>query len=429
MLKSGSTTGAVAHTGGHDVTASQVDPALAPPQPLVDEIRSLVEGGTDELIAFRRRLHAEPEVSYQEHSTTEWVMERLYVAGLRPRRLESGTGLVCDIGEGTPRVGLRADIDALGLTETADVPYRSRVDGVSHACGHDVHTTTVLGAGLVLNRLIQHNRLDGAVRIFFEPGEESVPGGAVEIIDAGWTEGLESIFALHCEPKLDVGRVGVRFGPITSASDMVEITLSGPGGHTARPHLTVDLIRVLGIVATQLPEVLQRHVKSHGRSRLVFGSVQSGDAPNVIPSRAVIRGSLRTPDGEAWQVMPEFLAAAVTEVLEPTGAAWELNHVRGVAPVVNNPVETRIAAAAAAALLGEGNVTEAEHSWGGDSFGWFTDAIPGTYIRLGTHNPAWGRFHDLHHPAFEVDERAIAHGAALLASIAARQMMSTNTNP
>lgn len=385
------------------------------PSAVVAAVRAHVASRAAEMVAFRRRLHAEPELSFAEIATTDAVIERLLVEDLHPVRLPSGSGVICDIGPGEPVLALRADIDALPLQETTDLPYRSRTPGVSHACGHDVHTAVVLGAGLVLQQMHRDSELPRGIRLIFEPGEEQVPGGAVEIIEAGWMQGIDRILALHCEPKLEVGQVGVRVGPITSASDLVEITLTGPGGHTARPHLTVNLVAVVSQLAAELPARVAAKVADLGPVRLVFGHLQAGDAPNVIPNTALLRGSLRTPTLAAWDALAAALAEAVEELIAPTGADWNLRHVRGVAPVDNDAESTRLLANAAVTLLGPESIHAAEQSWGGDSFGWLTREAPGSYLRLGTHNPAWPQRLDLHHAAFEVDERAIAHGVGILA--------------
>ncbi len=367
-----------------------------------------------ELIAFRRRLHAEPELSFAEAVTTDAVMERLSVDGLDPHRLPSGTGLYCDVGTGEPVVAVRADLDALAMDDVKDVPYRSRNDGVAHACGHDVHTAVVLGTGLVLNDLARRGQLPGRVRLLFEPGEERVPGGAVEMVEAGLLAGATNVFAVHCDPKIDVGTLGTRIGAITSASDLVEVTLTGPGGHTARPDRTVDIVSALARVALAAPVLLTERMGGPQNCRLVFGAVHSGAAANVIPARGVLTGSLRTPDLEAWDAAPQVLRECLAEILTPTGAEWSLHHVRGVPPVVNDAAAARILARAGRSFLGEDAVIETEHSWGGDSFGWMTRATPGAFVRLGTHDPATADHLDLHHSRFDVDERSIAIGVRTL---------------
>jgi amidohydrolase len=197
-----------------------------------------------DLIALRRQLHSRPELGRLEHQTTALLCSVL--ADLNPRVLKGGTGLVCDIGTTGPLVVLRADIDALPLMDEKDVPYRSQNVGVCHACGHDVHTAVVVGAGLSLAQ----RELPGRVRLLFQHAEEQMPGGALDVIDEGLLEGASAIFGLHCDPSLEVGLVGLKSGPLTAAADTVEVRLTGPGGHTSRPHNTVDLVHALSSVAT-----------------------------------------------------------------------------------------------------------------------------------------------------------------------------------
>lgn len=377
-------------------------------------IDEYVRSHASELIAFRRRLHAEPELSFEEVGTTDAVMERLTVDGLQPVRLESGTGLYCDVGTDGTFVALRAELDALAMDDGKDVPYRSRTPGVSHACGHDVHTAIVLGAGLALNRLAEQGSLPGRVRLIFEPGEERVPGGAVEIVEDGLLSGVRSVFAVHCDPKMDVGMVGTRIGAITSASDLVEVTLTGPGGHTARPNMTVDLVTVMADVVARLPDVLTDRMGGPENCRMVFGAIHAGAAANVIPARGVLTGSLRTPDRAAWDLAPVALRESLEVILAASGAKWQLRHVRGVPPVINDADAARALARSARSFLDDDAVVETEHSWGGDSFGWMTNAVPGAFVRLGTHNPELPKHLDLHHSKFDVDERCIAIGIGTL---------------
>jgi amidohydrolase len=378
-----------------------------------ERVRELAAGLSGELVGLRRRLHAHPEPSGFEVATTAAVTDRLRTAGLDPVALGTSTGLVCDIGDGLPYVVLRADIDALAMPDGKDVSYRSQVAGVAHACGHDVHTVVVLGAGLVLARLLHP---DARVRLVFEPREETVPGGAVDVIDEGWLGGAGAVFGVHCDPKLDVGRLGLRVGPITSASDLVELRLHGPGGHTARPHLTVDLVKVAGRVATELQGALDRRLAGMGVIRMVFGALHTGTASNVIPTEAVFRGTLRTPSPEVWAVAPDVLEAALADVLEGTGATWELTYSRGVPAVVNDEAATDVFTAAGRAVLGADAVVDTEHSMGGDSFAWYLEEAPGAYARLGVHDPAsTGPRLDLHASTFDVDERCIGYGVQLLA--------------
>lgn len=367
-----------------------------------------------ELVAFRRHLHAHPELSYAERETTDLLAQRLQVAGLQPRLLPNECGLVCDVGRGDgPVVALRADLDALAMDDEKQVAYRSQRPGVAHACGHDVHATIVLGAGLALQELLSAR--EGRVRLIFEPGEESLPGGAVEVIDAGGLDQVEAIFGLHCDPKLDVGTVAVRSGPLTSATDMVLVELHGPGGHTARPHLTVDLVQVAASLALRLPEVVRERLRAHGEALLVFGALRAGEAANVIPSHAELRGTFRTPSRDAWAHAEQVVTTALEELAAGSGATCVLGYRRGIPPVQNDPVQTDRLAEAARRVLGDDGVVEAPRSLGGDSFAWYVEETAGSYARLGTHDPeAVGPRLDLHSSTFDVDERAIDIGVQVL---------------
>ncbi len=386
--------------------------------PVTARTRQFVAAHHDELVAFRRHLHAYPELSNHEHETTDFVEQRLETAGLAPRVLPSGTGLVCDIGSGDgPVVALRADLDALAMDDEADVPYRSKRPGIAHACGHDVHTTVVLGAGLALATLLDGS--PGRVRLLFEPAEESLPAGARDVIDAGGLDDVIAVYGLHCDPKLDVGVIGVRSGPLTAATDLVRLDVHGPGGHTARPQLTVDLVRLAGRLATELPPLVRVGASPLGEALFVWGTLQTGDAPNVIPARAHLAGTFRTPDREVWAAADRLVADAVATIVEGTGATFVLDHQRGVPPVVNDATETDRLASMARGVVGDTSVIEAPRSLGGDSFAWYVEDVPGTYARLGVHDPAWGDERgDLHSSTFDVDERAIDIGIEVLVATA-----------
>ena len=389
-----------------------------------DRVAALVAADQPVLVEMRRHLHAHPELSGQEHATTAYVGQHLRDLGLAPKRLDIGTGLVCDIAVGdveprSPVVALRADIDALAMPDEKDVGYRSTVDGVAHACGHDAHTVAVLGAARALVALAPRSDVAGTVRLIFEPSEESVPGGAVDVIREGWLDGVGAVFGVHCDPKLDSGTVGVHAGAITSAADLVELRVSGPGGHTARPERTVDLVAALGRLITGMQPALDAQTAAPGDLNLVFGAVHAGDAPNVVPSQGLVRGSLRTRDHAVWEDAPRLVERAMQQLLEGTGATWSMQHRRGVPPVVNEPEMTALLARTAARVLGDEAVVGTDQSLGGDSFAWFLEKVPGCYVRLGVHDPRWtGPRLDLHAGTFDIDERALAHGADLLASVA-----------
>ncbi|WP_346774796.1 amidohydrolase [Cellulomonas sp. IC4_254] len=386
-------------------------------------INQLVATLQPELVEIRRDIHAHPELGRTEQRTTHLVADRLRLAGLSPRLLP-GTGLTCDIGPSTVetgrrRIALRADIDALPVQETTGLPYASTVHGVAHACGHDVHTTALLGAGLVLAELHAAGELPTGVRLVFQPAEEVQPGGALDVMQAGALDGIGRIFALHCDPKVDVGRIGSRIGPITSASDEITVVLTGPGGHTSRPHLTADLVYALGQVITQVPAVLGRRLDPRSGVNLTWGAVQSGSAHNAIPASGSVRGTLRCLDVRAWEKASQVLHDAVEQVVAPYGVEVEVRHQRGVPPVENDERAVAVLEAAARDVLGEEAVQLTEQSLGGEDFAWYLTRVPGAMARLGTRTPG-GRTYDIHQGDLVVDERAIAAGAALLARAALR---------
>ncbi|MFC8878831.1 MULTISPECIES: M20 family metallopeptidase [Streptomyces] len=381
-----------------------------------------------ELVAFRRDLHMHPELGNQEFRTTAAIKERLERAGLTPRVLPIGTGLVCDIGTGTesgqwsggPRMlALRADIDALPIPDSkTDCAYRSQVPDRAHACGHDVHTAVVLGTGLVLAALHDQGLLPRPVRLVFQPAEEVLPGGAADAIEGGALEGVRRILAVHCDPRVDAGRIGLRVGPITSACDRMEIALNGPGGHTARPHLTTDLVTAAARVVTDVPALVARRVDSRSGLALTWGRIESGHAPNVIPQHAELAGTVRCLDLDAWRQAPDLVMGAIDEIANLYRAKSEITYVRGVPPVVNEVTSTELLQAAMAARRGTDAVEGTEQSLGGEDFSWYLEHVPGAMARLGVRPPGERTVRDLHQGDFDVDEHAITVGVELFTAAA-----------
>jgi len=386
------------------------------------DLAPLLAPYAEEIVAFRRDLHAHPETGHREVRTTARIAERLECAGLSPQLLP-GTGVVCDIGPAGPTVLLRADIDALPLTDESGLGFASTVPGISHACGHDVHTSAVLGAGLLLVELSRRGELPGRVRLVFQPAEEVMPGGALDVIAAGGLDGVDRAFALHCDPSRDVGTVSLRPGAITSAADHVLVRLHGSGGHTSRPHLTEDVVFALSQVATQLPAILSRRLDPRAGVALVWGRMSAGGAANAIPRSGEIEGTLRCLDQEVWGAAGALLAEVVHEVVRPYGVRAEVLHTRGVPPTVNDPDAVLLAEQAVVDELGEGSVCLAEQSLGGEDFAWILEKVPGVMMRLGTRSPG-GRTYDLHQGDFVADERAIGIGARVLTAVALRQLVA-----
>jgi amidohydrolase len=372
-----------------------------------------------ELIEFRRDLHAHPELGYAEQRTTRLVAERLTAAGLRPVLLPETTGLYADIGGGEPRLALRADLDALPMDDEKDVPYRSTAPGRCHACGHDVHTAMLTGAGEFLAARAAAGRLPGGVRLIFQPSEEA-GDGAKDVIAAGALDSVGRIFALHCDPRLDVGLVGVRAGPITAACDKIKVTLAGPGGHTARPHLTAEVVYALGKIVTELPAALSRRVDPRAGLSLVWGHVSAGSAANAIPDEGVVEGTVRCLDTEAWRSAVVLIEDLVQSVAQPYGVTAKVEYLSTVPPTVNEPASAAMIASAVATALGPAAVTETPQSLGGEDFAWYLHLVPGAMARLGTRAPGTTTAGDLHQPTFDVDERAIGAGIRVLSALAAQ---------
>lgn len=378
-----------------------------------DHAEAWLAANYDDLVSWRRHIHRNPELGRQEFGTTQFVASRLADAGLNPKVLPGGTGLTCDFGpEDGPRVALRADMDALPMAERTGAPYTSLVPNVAHACGHDGHTSVLLGAALALASVPE---LPVGVRLIFQPAEELMPGGAIDAIAAGALNGVSRIFALHCDPRLEVGKVAIRPGPITSAADQIEITLHSPGGHTSRPHLTGDLVYALGTLITGVPGVLSRRVDPRNSTVMVWGSVNAGVAANAIPQVGSVAGTIRTASRESWVAMEDLVREIVAALLAPLNVEYGVQYRRGVPPVVNDEVSTRIFTHAIE-TIGPDALTDTRQSGGGEDFSWYLEDVPGAMARLGVWSGTGPQL-DLHQPTFDLDERALGVGVKVFANI------------
>ncbi|WP_238705620.1 amidohydrolase [Serinicoccus chungangensis] len=389
------------------------------PRPLAEVMRrieAVVEGRAEELLAWRRQVHQNPEVCWTEHRTTELVAGVLSQAGAQVRTLP-GTGALVDIGHPEPRtrIALRADLDALPIDEVTGLPFASTTAGVCHACGHDVHTVGLIGAGLALHALSEELvARQAAVRLVFQPAEETHPGGALKVMEQGGLEGVDRMLAVHCDPSVDVGRVGLRVGPITAASDEVRVVITGRGGHTSRPHLTQDITYALGKVVTEVPAALTRRLDPRAAAILVWGVVRAGAAANVIPARGEALGTLRMLDAELWDVVEPIFTETVEAVVAPYGVSASVEYTKGVPPVDNENASVVALSKAGMMLLGAGSVQATKQSMGGEDLGWYLQEVPGAMARLGTRSPG-GPTYELHQGDLVVDERSVLVGAKLLA--------------
>lgn len=371
----------------------------------------------DRLIRLRRDIHSHPELAREERRTTALVANVLAESGLQSRILPSGTGLIVDIGAKIgPTIGLRADMDALPIRDNKDVPYRSQNPGVSHACGHDVHTAILVGAALELadSELEQFGR----VRCIFQPAEESSVSGSLDMISAHALEGVDRIFALHCDPSSQVGTIGTRAGAITSAQDHLTVKVRGVGGHSARPHLTPNPLNAVATVITTLSDAINGPLSESERMLIGFGAMSSNGAKNAIPSYAEASGTVRISNAKVWPDAPAMIKKAIGDIVEPFALDCEVDYVRVCPAVVNDAESTRMIDRAAVSVVGESNIYTPPQSFGGEDFAWYLQHIPGALFRLGVRPAESETQVDLHSGQFDVDERAIDIGVKMFSRIA-----------
>lgn len=366
-----------------------------------ERLAGLVEGIASKAVDLRRLLHRHPEPSYQEYQTTALIAAALDENGIAYHDRKPQTGLWLDLG-GEALVAFRADLDALPILEPEGNIPCSQNPGWMHACGHDAHAAIAFGIVLVLRQL----ELPGGVRILFQPAEEAFPGGAADMVSDGLVAGLKSILAFHVDPTVPTGMVGVRTGPVTASADKFTLELEGPGGHTARPHRTVDLIAEAARVVHDLPGALRRSVDARSPMTVAFGSIHGGRSGNVIPTKVELKGTVRTLDHELWEALPGLIDKALTSVLAGSGAEFSLEYLHAIPPVINDESVAQVASQGISEMWGSDTVTMTQPSMGGEDFANYLSVIPGALLRLGTS----GDGSDLHAPSFHLDEGSIAHG-------------------
>ena len=366
-----------------------------------DQLAGLVEEIAPQAIELRRLLHRYPEPSHQEFKTTELIREFVTRLGLAFNDRGRRTGGWVDIGA-NPMVGFRADIDGLPIREPSENFPRSDNEGWMHACGHDAHAAIAAGVVAVMGQL----DLEGGVRVLFQPAEEQWPGGALDLVSEGLVDELESILAYHVDPTLPAGRIGARVGPITAGADTVRVVVHGPGGHTSRPHRTVDLISAAARVAIELPTAIRDSVDPRSPLVTAFGSIHGGDAANVIPTDVTLWGTVRTLDAELWDVLPSLVDKSLGSILALSGAGYTLDYQRGIAPVINDERVIVAATRAIEASMGSDSIVATETSMGGEDFSSYPTRIPGGLLRLGSSSGGG----DLHSASFTVNEDSIAFG-------------------
>ena len=388
---------------------------------LEQRIKDLAKQFSDEFISVRRHLHANPELSYKEFETSKFVQSKLTSFGI-PFDIKATTGVVGIIKGKNPDsriIALRADMDALPIQETNETAYKSMNAGVMHACGHDVHTTILLGAAKILNEL--KGEWEGTVKLIFQPGEERNPGGASYLIKEGVLEDPkpQGIFGLHVHPGLDLGKLSFRKGRVMASADEIYVTIKSKGGHAAAPHLTADTVLIASHLIVALQQIISRNNNPTSPSVLSVCSIQGGHTTNVIPSEVKLMGTFRAMD-ETWRYKAhELIRKVAAGVVEGMGAELDLVIDVGYPTVDNDPVLTDTAWQLADQYMGKENVLQTEMRMGAEDFGYYTQVIPGCFYRLGVRNEEKGIIHNVHTPQFDIDERAIETGMGMMAFLGA----------
>lgn len=387
---------------------------------LISNIKQLSSDYFQEILEIRRHIHSHPELSFEEHQTAAFIEEKLKEFGLSDVKRIAGTGVTCCIdGKGKGKtIALRADIDALPILETNEVSYKSQNEGVMHACGHDVHTSSLLGAAKILHNL--KNEFNGTVKLIFQPGEEKSPGGASILIKEGILQNPspECILGQHVMPLIPEGKVGFRKGQYMASADEVYLTVKGKGGHAAMPESFVDPIAIASQIIVSLQQIVSRMANPKTPSVLSFGKIAGGHVNNVIPDEVKIDGTFRTFD-EVWRKEAlQKIEKIATSIAESMGGSCEVHIASGYPFLVNDESYTERNIEAAKNYLGEENVVELDRWMAAEDFAFYSHEIPGCFYRLGTRNESKGITSGVHTPTFNIDEEALKTGMGLMAFLA-----------
>jgi hippurate hydrolase len=384
---------------------------------MIERIKSLAKQYAPEFIEVRHHLHSHPELSYQEFETSKFIQQKLKEFGI-PFEIKATTGVVGLIkGKNQDKriIALRADMDALPIKEQNEIDYRSKNEGVMHACGHDVHTSCLLGAAKILNEL--KNEWEGTIKLIFQPGEEKNPGGASLMIKEAVLEDPkpQAIFGLHVNPQMEVGKLGFRSGMSMASADELYFTIKGKGGHAATPHLTVDPILISSHLIIALQQIISRSRNPLSPSVLSITSVQGGNTTNVIPGEVKLMGTFRATD-EKWRSQAhELIKKISTDLVRSMRGEIDIHIDVGYPPVYNDEKLYAVAKKKAEEFIGSKNVTDIDLRLGSEDFGFYTQKIPGCFYRLGTGNNEKGIVSGVHTPTFNIDESAIEIGMGMMA--------------
>ncbi|NLR93201.1 MULTISPECIES: M20 metallopeptidase family protein [Flammeovirga] len=394
---------------------------------LKEQIKSSVKENIEEIVNIRHHLHANPELSYQEYETSKFVAEKLKSYGIETQSGVAETGVVGLIKGKNPDkkvIALRADMDALPIVEANDVPYKSKNEGVMHACGHDVHTTSLLGAAKILQSL--NDQFEGTIKLIFQPGEEKLPGGASLMIKDGALKNPSpsKIIGQHVMPFIDAGKVGFREGMYMASADEIYFTVKGQGGHAAMPEKNIDPVVITSHIIVALQQIVSRYAAPKIPSVLSFGDVRAIGATNVIPNEVKVQGTFRTMNEEWRAEAHERITKIATGIAEGMGGSVEMDIHKGYPFLVNEPELTRRNKKAAIEYLGEENVVDLDIWLAAEDFSYYSQEMDACFYRLGTRNEAKGITSSVHTPTFDIDEDALEIGVGLMAWLAVNELES-----
>ncbi len=393
---------------------------------LLDSIKKLSISYAQDNIAARRHLHMHPELSYQEYNTAKFVISKLTELGLKPIEGVAGTGVVVLIEGKNPEtktVALRADMDALPIQELNPVSYKSQNPGIMHACGHDVHTASLLGTAKILNEI--RTEFEGSVKLIFQPGEEKTPGGASLMIKEGVLENPkpQAIIGQHVMPLVAAGKVGFREGMYMASSDEIYLKVIGKGGHGATPELTIDPILIASHIIIALQQVISRNASPKQPTVLTFGKITGDGATNIIPNEVKIAGTFRALNEQWREEGLKKIKKMAEGIAESMGGKCEVEISPGYPYLENNPALTQGLRQAAEEYLGKENVVDLDLTMGSEDFAYYSHEIPASFYRLGTGNSAKGITSYVHTPTFDIDEEALNVGPGLMAWLAVNELM------
>lgn len=388
-------------------------------------IKSLAKEKAEQVVSYRRYLHQHPELSFQEHNTARFVAEQLQSFGLSPQEGIADTGVVATIEGNNPSkktIALRADMDALPILEANDAPYKSKNEGVMHACGHDVHTASLLGTASILQEL--RSELEGTIKLIFQPGEERFPGGASLMIKDGVLESPKpnKILGQHVLPHLPAGMVGFREGMYMASADEIYLTIRGRGGHAAMPENNVDPVMITAQVLVALQQIVSRSSNPKIPSVLSFGKVIAQGATNVIPNEVHVEGTFRTLNEEWRHLAHQKIKQIVVGICESMGGTCDVDIKVGYPFLQNNPELTRRAKQLAVDYLGDANVVDLDLWMAAEDFAYYTHHVDACFYRLGTGNEGQGITSSVHTPTFDIDEQALEVGPGLMSWLAISEL-------